>query len=69
MPTYEVVCVECGRPRWPTLPDRPTQYVCARCVSLPSGKGVQRREVRRRIARTRKPRQTTSQDSPAPPEG
>ena len=46
MPTYQVACAQCGEDRWPTLPERPDEYICARCVAVgPEGspKGRARR--------------------------
>ena len=31
MQTYHVRCAECGGDKWPTLPERPTRYVCVLC--------------------------------------
>ena len=38
MPTFEVLCAECDELRWPTLPERPSRYVCVRCHATPRDK-------------------------------
>lgn len=53
MPTYEVACATCGDLRWPTLPERPTAYVCTRCLCTPLDTRIKRREAGRRRAVTR----------------
>ena len=42
--TYEVKCVQCGKLKWPALPEKPLRYVCVLCRS---GVGSKRREAGR----------------------
>jgi|Kansoi200Nextera_1026148.scaffolds.fasta_scaffold17280_2 hypothetical protein len=63
MPTYEMRCDACGEKRWPTLPERPLTYTCARCVSVDAAQREKRREQGYRSASTRKSRQKSSEDS------
>lgn len=63
MPTYAVRCATCGEDRWPTLPDRPDRYVCARCVAVGPATVAERKEAGQRSAATRKARQGKPQDS------
>jgi hypothetical protein len=69
MPTYQVTCSECGGERWPTLPDRPDRYVCARCASQTTAQRAASREAGQRGAQTRRARQNVSQDATEPPAG
>lgn len=43
--TYEIECSSCHELRWPTLPEKPRSYECARCRS---GAGAGKRESGRR---------------------
>ncbi len=65
--TYEVVCEKCGRKKWPTLPEKPTTYVCVLCL-LPGTES--RRETGRRVGFQKKSAPARSQAAPqAPREG
>jgi len=48
--TYEIECSECHRAKWPSLPDRPSTYVCSLCRMAGSG-ARNRREAGRRGGR------------------
>ena len=59
MPTFAVRCASCNGERWPTLPERPSRYVCARCVCV--GADVRAGRVQR-AAKAQKSRQRRSGD-------
>lgn len=60
MPTFQVTCSNCNEEKWPTLPERPTTYVCVLCMSVPrevrearkaaAAKGQEKRGLKTRLA-------------------
>ncbi len=69
MPTYEVRCGACNQRKWPSLPEKPARYVCARyvcalCVAVGLTEGGKRRDRARKASQTRKIRRRASGDTP-----
>lgn len=50
MPTFQVSCVECGGEKWPSLPERPTRYLCALCLAVPENVRLRRRQQGQKAA-------------------
>ncbi len=50
MPTFQVRCAECGGEKWPSLPERPTRYVCVLCMAVPANVRQRRREQGQKAA-------------------
>ena len=64
MPTYQVTCTECGKEKWPTVPERPTGYVCVLCRSMPPAKKAAGRERARKVWQKRRVSKAENQGGP-----
>lgn len=62
MPTFQIRCAECRELEWPTLPERPSRYVCALCGMLPPEQLRARRERVAKATETRARRKSGAQD-------
>lgn len=57
--TWEVTCVWCKELRWPYQAEKPDNYTCVRCRSVPEEKRMARQEQAQRSAASKKARQAS----------